>query len=309
MPNTKINTAKVVVKSHKLRTFFASVTGAIAVCLILSSVTVVWLNRTLTNTGTFVATVGPLASKPAIQNFVAEKVTDQLLKNASTQDLAHQLLPGNQIAAQASSVLQDRLSSLVQTNVQQVIQSPGFLTLWENTIRSAHASLVAQLNNGNPSSINLDLSPAINGVVSELKSTQLRPVADQITISPNAGNLIIKSNNLSRIHHYYELFKEGTFVIVGIAVLMAALAIWLSVRHGKTARRILLATGILALLQGLLLEAPAVVKLPGNDAAAQAAARTVAEALLHNLQVASLTLGGLCIVAVVGSILYVRYRH
>src|SRR5260221_12672135 len=86
------------VQSHKVRTFFASIFGIIAVGLIMLSMTVVWLNRTLTDTTTFVQTVSPLASKPAIQNFVAQKVSEQLLNSAPTQDLAKMLLPAGQLS-------------------------------------------------------------------------------------------------------------------------------------------------------------------------------------------------------------------
>lgn len=303
-------TTKALVKSHKVRTFFASIAGAIAVYLILSSITVVWLNRTLTNTNTFVGTVGPLVSKPAVQNFIAEKVTDQLLDNTPTQDLAKTLLPANELkGAPAPQQLKQLLDPIVKNDVLQIVKSPAFQTLWENTNRTTHAALVAQLNNSNANSITLDLSPAINGVVAELKASQLKPVAKHITIKSDTGKLNIKSDNINRIHNYYEWFKEGTVAIVILTVLMIALSIWLSVHHGKTARRILLTTGILAILQGLLLEAPTVVKLPGNDPVQQAAAKAFAEALVHNLQLASVAIGVLCIAAAIGSKLYVQYRR
>ncbi len=307
--SSKVPAKTPVVQHHRVRTFFASIAGAIAVYLILASVTVVWLNRTLTDTNTFVATVGPLASKPAVQNFVAEKVADQIVQNAPTQDLANQLLPASQIKGQTPDAIRRQLESVVQSSVRQIIASPSFQTLWENTNRSAHAALVSQLNNANVSSISLDLSPAINGVVTELKTTQLKPIAKAIKIKPDTGKLDIKSDKISRIHDYYQKFKEATLAIVALAALMVALTIWLSVHHGKTARRILMSTGVLAIVQGLALTAPSVVKLPGNDVAAQAAARAIAGSLLHNLQIASFAIGAVCIIAAVGSMLYVKYRH
>jgi len=63
-------------QSHGVRTFFAGLAGTLAVYLLLTGITSVWLMRTLTDTPTFVQTVAPLATKPAIQKFVAKTVAE-----------------------------------------------------------------------------------------------------------------------------------------------------------------------------------------------------------------------------------------
>jgi hypothetical protein len=70
---------KLTVKHHKLRSFFSSIFGIIAVFLIMASISVVWLNRTLVSTSTYVGTVAPMVTKPAIQNMIADKVSTQLI--------------------------------------------------------------------------------------------------------------------------------------------------------------------------------------------------------------------------------------
>lgn len=295
--------------SHKIRTFFAGIIGALAAYLIIASITVVWLNRTLTDTNTYVHTVSSLVTEPAIQHFVADKVTDQIIQNAPTMDLAKELLPPSAInAAPTLEMLKAPLKTMIERNVLQIVQSPQFASLWQETNHNAHAALVSQLNNSNAEVISLDLSPAINGVVDQLKSTELKPIAKNLKLKPDAGKLEIKSDKIAKIHNFYKIFKDATLAIVIIAVLMIALSIWLSVHHGKTARRILFTTGTLALIQGLLLEAPTVAKF-SNNAAEQEAARAFAQVLLHNLQVASIVVGVLCIVAAIGSKLYVKYKH
>jgi len=143
-------------------------------------------------------------------------------------------------------------------------------------------------------------------VIADLKTTQLSVATDNITLKPGTGVLVVKSDNLSRVHRYYRLFQTGTVAIVLAALLMIALSIWLSVHHAKTARRILFGTGILALVQAALLEAPAIVKLPGSDQVTQQAAQAVARALFSNLQIACLVVGILCLGAAVGSKLYAK---
>ncbi|HSW79442.1 MAG TPA: hypothetical protein VLG47_01570 [Candidatus Saccharimonadales bacterium] len=296
--------------SHKARTFFSALLGTVAVYLILMSITVVWLNRTLTDTNTYVATVGPLVSKPEIQNYVADKVTDQILQNAPTVDLAKKLLPAKVVQlAPAPEQLKAALQPIIRQNVLQVVQSQQFAQLWQSTNQSAHAALVTQLNSNNVSAISLDLSPAITGVVAQLKTTQLKPIADQIKVKSDTGKLDIKNDKIKRIHYFYHLFKEGTIVLILLAILLAASAIWLSTHHGKTARRILFGVGILSLLQAAILAAPSYATISGTNAADQAAAKTIAQALFHNLQVASLVIGLVCIVIAIGWKLFAKFKH
>lgn len=295
---------------HKIRTLFSALAGTIAVYLILSSLTVVWLNRTLTNTNSFVGTVGPLVEKPEIQKYVADTVTDQIVDNSPPNDLANQLLPSSAVKANPSpEMLKAQLKPVVNRSVLQIVQSQQFDTIWTSTLRNAHATFMEQLNSTTSDSLTLDLSPAINGVVNQMKLTQLKPVADQIGIKPGTGALNIKSANISRIHDYYKLFKVATVGIVVLTVAMIALSIWLSVHHGKTARRIFFSTGILALLQAILLEAPSIATFSGNNAAQQNAAKVLAQSLLHNLQVASLIVGLICLAAAAGSKLYVKFKR
>jgi len=303
--NPKAKAASQTPHSHKVRTFFASVFGVIGVYLIISSISVIWLNQTLTNTNVYVKTVSPLVTKPAIQNFIAAKVADQITKNAPVQDIAASFLPPSVIASEPSTQIQQQVNKVIQQNVLKVIQSPNFATLWESTNRAAHQAVVQQLNSGNLTSITLDLSPAINGVVSDLKTTQLAPAVAHINLAgKNNGVIVIKSKNLAHIHQYYQWFKEGTLAVVLLAILAVAASIWLSVHHGKTARRILFASGILLILQGLILEAPAFITVPSGDPTMEAAAKAFAGVLVHNLQVASLALGVIFVIAAVGSKLY-----
>src|SRR5262249_20128562 len=83
-------------KHHFIRTPLASLCGTIALALIFSSILVVWLNRTLTDTTTYVSTVTPLVTKPAVQTFLADTITDQIVKQAPIDDIAHAILPAGQ---------------------------------------------------------------------------------------------------------------------------------------------------------------------------------------------------------------------
>ena len=103
-------------------------------------------------------------------------------------------------------------------------------------------------------------------------------------------------------------FKQGTIAVVILAILAIAASILLSIHHGKTARRIFLISGILLILQGLLLEAPTLIKVPGNDPTTQEAAKAFIEVLFKNLQITTVAVGAIFVVAALGSKLYIKTK-
>lgn len=292
---------------HRARTFFASLFGIIAVWLILASVITVWLNRTLTDTNTYVAVVAPLATKPAVQDFVAQKVTEQLIKNAPTPDLASGLLPASQVNQETVDQLKTALQPVIYANVLKVVSSPAFATTWKDVNQAAHTALVNQMTTGSDQ-LTLDLHPVVVDVVNQLKTTQLAPISDQITIEPNTGTLNLKNSGVSEVHRYYQDIQRGTIAIVVAAVLAVVLSVILSVHHAKTIRRILMGTGVMLVLLAASIEVPALVALKITDAATQQVVVVIVQSLLRNLQIAALVGGVVCIVASLGSKLYSTLR-
>lgn len=311
IPNDRISNNNLRVtsqKHHYIRTILASIFGTLALVLIFLSILVVWLNRTLTDTSTYVSTVAPLVSKPAIQNFVAEKATQQLLTSASINDIAGTLLPAEEINGKSADQLQQLVKPIITANVLQIFRSQPFASLWADTNRSAHQQFIRQLNT-NSSQITLDLSPLVNGIIEQLKTTRLSPVSAHLNLKPSNAMLNLKGSIVDKMHAGYTIFKRSSLIIAGATLLAVVLCIVFSVHHIKTARRILFGTGIITLVFALILEAPSYIPLSGNDPVQQAAIIAVAKTLLHNLQEACLILGILCLVTAVGSKIYSKLHN
>ena len=122
---------------HYIRTTVSSFFGIVAVTLLLISILVFWVSQTVTNTDQYVKTVGPLVSKPEVQNFVSDKITDLILgdvnmepknhqpqngPNQSNQndnegvpvrDLASQLLPAEQVAGKTDEQLKAEIKPAI----------------------------------------------------------------------------------------------------------------------------------------------------------------------------------------------------
>lgn len=295
-------------RSHGVRTFFAGLAGTLAVYLLLTSITAVWLSRTLTDTPTFVQTVAPLATKPAIQKFVAKTVAEAMLSGNPPEQVAAMLPAAVRpaLTGLAGPQLQAALEPALEAQVLQVVQAPSFATLWTNTLTTAHQTLMSQLNSGNKQDMVLDLSPAVAGVVTQLRTTELGPVIAQANIPADLGKVTVPSKAFANIYRYYRQFETWTIAVIAGAVAMFAVAALLSVNHGKTIRRVLMTGGVLALLQGLLLALPWLVTIPRVDATTEVAIKAIIEQIVRNLMLLSLAVGAVCIVAALVSAIISR---
>lgn len=307
----KYPTDKVVISKpehHYIRTFFSSLFGIIALNLVILSILVVWLNRTVTDTNTYVKTVTPLVDQPDIQNFLAAQATDNLLKNAPPAEVAAALLPAPDVKAKTAEQQAAEVKKIVNDSVLQIVDSPSFENVWISSNLSAHSGLVRQIDAGSKT-LTLDLSPLVTGVVSELKETKLAPVSDQIDLPQDAGKLKLQGEGIAKFQDYYKKFKAGTWALVGITLVCITLCVWLSVHHARTARRILFGTGLSSLLLAAVISAPSFITLSGLDPVQRKAAVAFAEVLFRNLQVACIILGVVCILLAVGSKVFSKLRR
>jgi hypothetical protein len=293
-------------KHHYIRTIFAALFGMLALNLVLASILIVWLNRTLTDTSTYVETVAPLVTKPEVQNFVADKATDALLKDAPANDLAKLLLPGVDMSAKTPEQVKEMVRPVVRENVMQVISSPSFANTWRSTNETAHKQLMQQLKTDSDQ-LTLNLHPLIVSVIEELKTTKLGQAGGELSkidIKDDVGVLNVKGGGIDKAHQYYDLFQKATVAIVAATLLAIGLCVWISVHHLKTLRRIVLGTGLTAFAVALLVQAPTIVKIGNGDPALQKASIAIAGTLFHDLQLTCIIIGVICLAIAIGSKVY-----
>lgn len=292
---------------HHFRTFLAAIFGILAMFLILASILVIWLNRTLLDTTTYVNTVAPVATQLDVQNFLADKAAQQVIASAPTNDIATQLLTADQINGKSSEQLQAELHPIIQQSVLEVVGSPSFAELWKTTNQNAHTQLINSLK-GNSDEVSLDLTPAVHGLVDQLKQTKLSPISDKLTKADlPTVKLDLKGSTLDHVYYFYGLFKQLSSLVISVTFLLILLCIGISVHHIRTLRRIIFGTGILSLVLTILFYAPRIIA-PRLDALDQKAALAVASVLLHNLQVATLILAIACLAVSIGSKFHPRLK-
>lgn len=128
-----------------------------ALCIVVASILVpvsivtAWGRAQLVEEDTFVATLAPLASDPAVQKMIIDEttaaITDQVdfaaITSTAIDGIVSLGLPP--AAASALSLLSqpaaDGLESLVDRAVTQVVTSDGFAAVWATATRAAHRAL------------------------------------------------------------------------------------------------------------------------------------------------------------------------
>lgn len=272
-----------------VRTFFAAIFGIIALLLILATILVVWFNRTVTDTDTYVKTVTPLASQPDLQEFVADRVTEGIVKATATEAELVGIVPPAEAKDKDVEQLQALAKDNIRKSVLEVVQSPNFQNQWHETNLKAHDRLMTQLAS-NKKEISLDFTPLVNGVMEELKRTELAPLTEEVVLPADIGKVSMGGVAIDKVGRYYNWLQTATLTLIIAAGVAAALCIVLSTHHIRTVRRILMGTGIISLSFAALLQLP--IWLQSQFAtSAQKVAIAIGDVLFSDLKVALVVIG------------------
>ncbi len=128
-----------------------------------------WGRRTIVDSQRYLATVGPLAQSPVVQQAVATEVTDELLARVDVQGFVATNLPPQ--ATALTPAITGAITSFVQSTVLKVIQSQQFDNLWVEVNTQVQQGVVKALNGDNTGTVTvrdgtvyLDLSVVIEAV-------------------------------------------------------------------------------------------------------------------------------------------------
>lgn len=292
-------------KHHYLRTPLASILGSLAAALIVLSIVVLWLGRTLTDTNAYVDTVAPLVTDGDVQSFAVDKVSKVLLDSdvAALQGIASELLGPEQIQGKTIDELREAVRPKVEGTLNTVVASSHFANLWEDTNRVAHETLIQQLNSDS-NTVTLDFQPLIDGVIVQLDGTDLGFVKDKIDIQPGTSLVTIESDKFENLRNAYNKIKQAILLLVLLTTGMTISAIAISVHHVKTLRRVAFSTGIFAGLIAIGLSATSLIQFSGPDADQQKLILAIINSVTHSLRVTLFVLAAANISGSVGSKLY-----
>ena len=300
------------IKHRRLRATAAVVAIVFAVASFAIAMPGAWARRTLTDTDTYLSVVQPLASDPAVQEALAREITTGLFEALDVQAQVTTALTKNApklvfLAGPITSSVQQ----FVQDQVQKVLASDQFQTLWREANSLVQRQLVAVLRgqtdvlmveNGQ---VVLNYLPIVNEALASMASTLStllnKPItvptitpdmvpaeaiakinaALGVTLPPTFGTAVVyKSDVLSSVQDAVKMARRGLYALIAIFVIALATAIAVSPRRRRTILQLAVAIAVVTVIErrlGIASVNDVVHLVPAEN---QAAARVVAEALV-----------------------------
>ena len=218
---------------QRVRRVSAWIVLVVACILAMTSVLVVFVRNQALDTDTYVATVEPLASDPAVQSAVADAVSARLVAGVNLrQQVADALPPSAGFLATPISV---GLKSVVQQTTLQFVQSDAFRTLWTTLNRAAHQQLVALLTGSaigpvstDRGQVRLDLGKVVDRVQRLLDANGIT-VFDGVSTRGSPQFVLFQSAQLERLQSLIRTLDRLAFLLPIVTVVLFVGGIWLGV--------------------------------------------------------------------------------
>ncbi|WP_432118343.1 hypothetical protein [Streptomyces sp. bgisy032] len=251
------------VRHRRARGAGAGVLLVLALLLAPLAVVASWVDDEVSDTGRYVQTVAPLASEPAVQDVMIERLTDRVVANvnveAVTDALTKALLdagapPGVAEAAENLTVpLRSAVRGVVEGVVTRVVTSDAFQQAWETANERAHSAVVHMLTGSGEGplrvsgdTVQLDLGPVVDEVRTRLVDAGLGQAA-AIPDTDRAVTLF-RTEELSTAQDAMRLLDVvGTWLPV-LTVVLAGLAVWTAPRHRLTLLITAVGVGVMMVL-------------------------------------------------------------
>lgn len=210
-----------------------------------------WGHRTVIDSQVYLETVGPLASDPAIQEALTDRLTNAFETQVDTAALASGFL-GNfidnpELADKLAGPISAGINSLVRNLIADFIASEEFQKLWVGVNEAAQKSLVAILEGKNEGPIQIRDSAIVLDISSLLTEVQTRlvdrgiTIAENVTIPDNDRQIVLyESSAIGTIQTIYAF----TGPLLSFYPLIVAVLFALSIALARNRPRTVLSTGI-----------------------------------------------------------------
>ena len=263
----------------------------------------VYLRSEVIDTDHYVATVSPLASDPAIQAEITDKVTQQITEAVDFQTITRDAL--NELSKTAPRVaavitglapmIAEQTRSLIHNTVAKFVATPQFQGLWIQVNRVAHQGLV-NLATGNTSggTVSIDQNGTVTistkDIIARVKDLLVQQGVDIAARIPDVDRQItlFQSPELVRATSAIRTLDQMAILLVWLTVISAVGAIAVAPRGRKRSitsgvgLAVAVAMAVLAL--ALVIGRGIVLNSIPPDTVSPAAAESLVETLLVPLR-------------------------
>lgn len=314
--------------ARRLRGLFAALVGIIAVVGLLTSVVAVWAKDVLFDAEAVASAVDNSLQQPEVTTALAVYLTDQIMEAVDAQNFVEGVLPPNlqrlapALVGGVRSFVTDRLERLLATDearhvittlverthsrLMKVLQGDGGISGVSIEDGEVSVNLLPLLSRGLQRVQDLGLFESVQipnftaegdpaEQRAELESLLNRQLPDQFgqLVVYRSDRLAEAQESLKRAQDTVVLAKRAMVVLLIVTALAFVGCILISVRRGRTALILLLASAatmlmVRAVINRVIEEAPTLAIQPGARAAIRSSVATITEGLLAGVTLIAL---------------------
>ena len=270
--------------------------------LACATVPALYLRSEVLDTDRYVATVAPLASDPAIQAEVANKVTTQITEAVDIEGITRDAMTElGKAAPRVAGVITglapaiaEQTRTLIHTAVSKFVASPQFQDLWIQVNRVAHQGLVNVATGNTGGTVNIDESGTVTistkEIIARVKTLLVEQGVDIAARIPevNAQITLLQSPELVRATEAIRTLDRTAPILAWLTVLSALGAIAVAPRgwrrHTTSNVGLGIAVAMAVLALGLAIGLDIFLSTIPPAAVSPAAAQTLVDTLLTPLR-------------------------
>jgi len=270
--------------------------------LAFGAVPAMYLRSEVLDTDRYVATVAPLASDPAIQAEIADKVTNQITDAADFETITRDALTelsktAPRVAAVITGlapVIAEQTKNLIHTAVSKFVATPQFQDLWIQVNRVAHQGLVNLATGNTGGTVNIDQNGTVTistkEIIARVKTALVQQGVGIAARIPDidAQITLFQSPELVRATNAIRTLDQTAPILAWLTVISAVGAVAVAPRGRKRSTTsgvglgVAIAMALLAL--GLVIGRTVLLNSIPPDSVSPAAAQSLVETLLVPLR-------------------------
>ncbi|MFC8427056.1 hypothetical protein [Streptomyces sp. NPDC057253] len=243
----------------------AGATVLLVLTLLLAPLALVatWVHDQVSDTDRYVQTVAPLASDPAVQDVVIDRLTDRVVAQVDvaaitaslTTTLAANGAPPRVVegARSLTAPLRSAVRTVVERNVARVVTSDVFQQTWEGANRRAHTAVLTMLTGDREGAVRADgdtVQLDIGAVVDQVRQRLVDAGFEKAAAIPDTDRTVtlFRTEQLAKAQDGMRLLDVvGTWLPV-LTLALGALAVWVAPGHRVMVMITALGVGLMAVV-------------------------------------------------------------
>jgi hypothetical protein len=232
-------------KRWRARSYVSLVLFIVATLLTPIAVVGHWGHQTIANPEQYISTVAPLAEDPEIQQAVADVVSNAIIEQVDTGNLASGLLgafiPNERLSDLLSGPIKVGIDGLIRGGVDRFVTSSAFQEAWVKINEAAQRGFIAALS-GDPSGpVQFEGDDLVLNISSLLQEVQTALVDEGIEIAgaitipeSDAQVVLLDSPALAQARAIYGFASPILSVILLLTAALFTLSVLLATRRART---------------------------------------------------------------------------